>query len=336
MGEGLAIARVNGESAIRKGVEKRVKDPATRRFGFGCILATGVCSLLALILVGEIIFRTFYFELLKTREYPQIYRPDARVNYRYIPGKDARICVPSICKEFKINKNGFYGPPFELKKKQGVFRIAIADSSQTTGIWLDADENFAMKLQRLFDQEGYRVEVMNFSTDGKYRDVSNIRIVRDTVMRYSPDLVLLTTSMPLLHMNIRREVYKGYVLMYEGGEFAYPVEHILARVDSILEQRALIALYEASFIVRAACRYYMDRFPYTASEQLLRLFVRKKYDMRTTIRYTAYSVDESVQMLKTLRSSLNAHFADRERLFRSIVIGRFGDRERSGATPVSL
>lgn len=31
-----------------------------------------------------------------------------------------------------------------------------------------------------------------------------------------------------------------------------------------------------------------------------------------------------------------AHFADRERLFRSIVIGRFGDRERSGATPVSL
>jgi len=31
-----------------------------------------------------------------------------------------------------------------------------------------------------------------------------------------------------------------------------------------------------------------------------------------------------------------AHFADRERSFRSIVIGRFGDRERSGATPVSL
>ena len=33
---------------------------------------------------------------------------------------------------------------------------------------------------------------------------------------------------------------------------------------------------------------------------------------------------------------VDAHFADRERLFRSIVIGRFGDRERSGATPVSL
>ena len=33
---------------------------------------------------------------------------------------------------------------------------------------------------------------------------------------------------------------------------------------------------------------------------------------------------------------LAAHFADGERLFRSIVIGRFGDRERSGATPVSL
>jgi len=36
------------------------------------------------------------------------------------------------------------------------------------------------------------------------------------------------------------------------------------------------------------------------------------------------------------RRPLPAHFADGERLFRSIVIGRFGDRERSGATPVSL
>ena len=36
------------------------------------------------------------------------------------------------------------------------------------------------------------------------------------------------------------------------------------------------------------------------------------------------------------RHRVTAHFADGERLFRSIVIGRFGDRERSGATPVSL
>jgi hypothetical protein len=38
----------------------------------------------------------------------------------------------------------------------------------------------------------------------------------------------------------------------------------------------------------------------------------------------------------TTPSLVRAHFADGERLFRSIVIGRFGDRERSGATPVSL
>ena len=31
-----------------------------------------------------------------------------------------------------------------------------------------------------------------------------------------------------------------------------------------------------------------------------------------------------------------AHFGDGERSFRSIVNGRFGDRERSGATLVSL
>ena len=37
-----------------------------------------------------------------------------------------------------------------------------------------------------------------------------------------------------------------------------------------------------------------------------------------------------------VRHRAGAHFADGERLFRSIVIGRFGDRERSGATPVSL
>jgi hypothetical protein len=38
-------------------------------------------------------------------------------------------------------------------------------------------------------------------------------------------------------------------------------------------------------------------------------------------------------VLGTLRQ--DAHFADRERLFRSIVNAHSGDRERSGATLVS-
>jgi hypothetical protein len=48
------------------------------------------------------------------------------------------------------------------------------------------------------------------------------------------------------------------------------------------------------------------------------------------------SVETSPREALLTRALVIAHFADGERLFRSIVIGRFGDRERSGATPVSL
>jgi hypothetical protein len=53
-------------------------------------------------------------------------------------------------------------------------------------------------------------------------------------------------------------------------------------------------------------------------------------------RFLLDALQETQYRLGTLEERLGAHFADGERLFRSIVIGRFGDRERSGATPVSL
>ena len=77
-------------------------------------LAITVCTVFA----TEAFLRMMYWEQLKTRSYPLIYQLDPEVGYRYIPGIEGKICIPSICKTFSINKNGFYGPDFELEKAE--------------------------------------------------------------------------------------------------------------------------------------------------------------------------------------------------------------------------
>ena len=132
-----------------------------------------VLSIFLLVLLVEVVLRIAYHEQLKTRTYPQIYTPDSEIGYRYIPNRDASINMPSISKDFKTNNQGFYGPDFQDQKENGVFRIAVVGSSQATGIWLDGQESFSMKLQQLLREKGYPIEVINLSIDGRLRDLES-------------------------------------------------------------------------------------------------------------------------------------------------------------------
>ena len=71
------------------------------------LLRIGGVLVVILLFSGEVALRLIYYEQLKTRTYPLIYQPDERVGYRYVPGIEGKICIPSICKEFSINQTGF-------------------------------------------------------------------------------------------------------------------------------------------------------------------------------------------------------------------------------------
>jgi hypothetical protein len=254
------------------------------------------------VVVTEISLRMFYHEQLKLRSYPLIYQPDSLLGYTYIPNAEAEICIPGINKKFRINKNGYYGPSFE-KEKAGKFRIAIIGTSEACGIWLNSDSNFCYRLQQLLDARHFNTEVLNFSMDGKMRDVNNVNLINIDVIKYHPDLVLLTTDLPFIEGSFRRTIYKGYVLNYNGANSA-SLEWCKAKVDYIESYRVLKLLYKVSYIARAACRYYVyhaiGNYAFNA-----KAFIERKMQA-PDIRLLPYSLNRSLNILKKTQKSLDS------------------------------
>ncbi len=228
---------------------------------------------LVLWLLAEVALRIFYHEQLKLREYPQIYNPDHKIGYRYIPNRDATIDMPSISKDFRINNQGFYGPDFDTQKKEGVFRIAVVGSSQATGIWLDSEESFSMKLEKLLQDQGKPVEVINLSIDGRFRDEESIILAEELVPVFNPDLVLISTSMPFVRGDVFRDIYRGYVMIYSSRKFSK--SNCMRRIDYLERHTFLKTLYNISYCARAACRYYRYHYPGRYSENL-EIFIEKR------------------------------------------------------------
>jgi lysophospholipase L1-like esterase len=281
-------------------VVNKVKERKARVKRLPRVVLVGL--LVATVVAFEVFLRIAASDKLRIRAYPLIYAPDELLGYRYLPDTEGEICVPSICKTFRINKNGFYGPDFEWEKEEGVFRIAVFGSSVASGIWLDGEENFSMKLQKRFDSAGLKVEIINFAVDGSSRGEQRINRVRKWAAAYSPDLVLLRISLPINSNHSKRSVYKGYVASYSDdppGQLEYRKEII----DQLESQWLFPAAYNLSYIVRGVSRYYINHFE-GGSAEILRTFVEKVNDMDVTI--ATYSEDISIAALRALRAELAA------------------------------
>ena len=255
-----------------------------------------------LFIASEIFFRCFYTEQLRTRSYPLVYQPDEWVGYRYIPNVEGRICIPSICKNFKINNQGFYGYDFDVKKEDSTFRIVVIGASNATGIWMEGDTSYSMKLQELFRNQGYNVEVINFAIDGRFRDVYKVRMAQSEVIKYEPDLVLLDTQMPFIYGAFRRDIYNGYVMIY-NGESSYSKKWCMDKIDYINDHPFLSNIYTISYSIRAICRYYSNNYQSNYAA-ILKFYIEKRIQS-PDIQFLPYSVKRSIEMLQSLQDSLN-------------------------------
>lgn len=213
---------------------------------------------LAAVLAGELLLRVFYYEQLKIQTRPIIYQRDGRLGYRYRPGAESTIDVPSISKDVRINANGYYGRPFVRAKRPGCFRIAVVGASVATGLWLQGDRSFSIWLQDELDSRGWNVEVLNFSIDGTQRDIPMLRQVEGEVLQHSVDLVLLFMAVPISVDFYARETYQGYV--YSPGHTGMTARAAMeerARMRKLIDQvrnSSFTMLYDASFLVRAFLR----------------------------------------------------------------------------------
>lgn len=258
-------------------------------------------SLFVLFILSEIFCRIVYAEKLKTRIYPLIYTPDSVLGYRYIPNIAGEISIPGIHKKFSINANGFYGPSFDTVKKSGQYRIAIVGSSEASGIWLNGTDNFSINLQHMLNNKNINAEVINFSMDGNLRDLTNTKLIKEIVIPYKPDLVLLNTNIPFIECNFRRDIYKGYNMIYSGDD-EQTKRWCKAKIDYIEDNKIPIFLYNKLYIARLICRYYMNHNKNNNAFNL-QVFVNKRIQA-PRMQFIPYSVKATLEILKNLQADL--------------------------------
>lgn len=265
-------------------------------------LLIAAALLLVAVVAAEIFFRLKFEAVLRIHVYPQIYVPDENLGYRYRPHAEGEIRIPGINRRFRINNRGFHARDFSDVKEPGTYRIAFIGTSNTTGIWMDGQgKNFTELLEEMLRAAGHQVEVMNFGIDGRFRAVHELRIVETDVAAYNPDLVLMDVELPFIYGSFRRDVYKGYVMIY-NSETELSRKWCEAQIDSVTRRRFWIALYRASYIVRAAARYYTNKSNSPRASNV-RVFVENRIQSPDIV-LLPYSLKRSVEALQLARYRL--------------------------------
>lgn len=223
----------------------------------------------------EVTLRIFLPEVLAIRSYPLVYQADHDIGYRYRPGSAGRLRIPGIDRRFVINEQGFLGPCVKAIRDPSSVRIAVIDSSDGTGIWMEGTEDYCRKLERMLIRNGQRAEVLNLCIDGQARDLWNIRIAYKDAARFDVQVVLLRVNFPLeQNRGIARSSYRGYLIHYNPAESG---SRWLAEreVDQIEDKWIFKTAYSLSFCVRAASRQWMNHVPGSTS-RLIETYIRKR------------------------------------------------------------
>lgn len=259
-----------------------------------------IASIIFLVLIViEVFFRLFLHEQLKTRSYPLVFRPDSLVGYTLIPNKTARICIPSIEKEFTLNSQGFYGPDFTEKKPSKKIRVMFVGNSYTEGISLNAVESYPMILQKIFDKNNMsHVEVINCSIGGQDMTLKMCKMVEYYLLKYEPDYIMLNISFPLMNNNMARDNYRDYVISYASGSERSRTE-AMRSVDRLYDNYKFLSfLYNSSYIVRGLAKKYSENYSGPLSTDI-GAYIKKMNSCPDLISYKL-SYQSSITYLKDL------------------------------------
>jgi lysophospholipase L1-like esterase len=165
--------------------DHRTTDSRGRLSGILLNLALGAGSLLAALLICELLLRAFGIG------YSVYVWTDPVTGVAHIPG------VRSLSKDddgrtmIEINSDGLRGPEAAPKAPPGTYRIALLGDSFIEGFSVSYPKTVGEVLERrLAGLRGTPVEVLNFGVGG-YGTTQELLTLQHKVWRYSPDLVLL-------------------------------------------------------------------------------------------------------------------------------------------------
>ena len=253
-------------------------------------------TLSLLFVVVEIYFSIKFREELKDQFSPLIYMPDTVTGYRYIPNSEDEISKPGIGrKKVKINSLGFFSPEFTAHKKTGTYRIIIVGASAASGIWMNGKENFSVKLQRLFNNSNKKnIEVINCTLDGQGLGEGLLATIKEKLVNFEPDLILMELPIPVSTGSMYRESYKGYLLQYYTDSTRTLGKQAIDEVES---KWFFNFCYDHFYTVRAWCRNYIQENKSTRQSMLMSTY-RDKISRTEMIDLSYYNFNRSVQLMK--------------------------------------
>jgi len=260
----------------------------------------------AAVIAAELFLRIFYYEPLKIRVKEGSFVNDSILGYVDKPFTTGKFITPSLSKTITINSHGFDSRDFAARKQQGFYRIAVIGSSNENAAFV-THKPYADLLNDLFVQHSDRVEVINCSIGGNGRDYSRVMLAERIKKKFDVDFVMLNVNAPLSHVQNMREEYKDYIIDYEKDN-PKSRQYCLDVVDEIERLWFLQFLYESSYIVRAACKKYIDSQSslYThdrRSELLLRTYVSRRLSAKDQPNFI-FSLEQSVNVLQNLGKNL--------------------------------
>ena len=154
-----------------------------------------------MILLIEIFLRIFYPQNLN------ITRLDADKVYEYKPGIKSILRRQEFYTHVTINSEGWRDEVYSIEKPKNTKRIAIAGDSFVFGFGVEENETFAKILERKLNENSkINYEVMNFG-ESAYGTEQEYFVIKDDVLKYSPDLIILAFSPNDLKENVKFNLF---------------------------------------------------------------------------------------------------------------------------------
>lgn len=114
----------------------------------------------------------------------------------------------------KLNRHGFNDKDHPLRKTAGTIRIAVLGDSFIWGVGVEEQVIWTRKLERLLNQNGRKVEILNFGKPG-WSTLDQYRFLKTDGSHYGFDLLLVNfvVNDPVMDgSNIKRFIYTGGII----------------------------------------------------------------------------------------------------------------------------
>jgi acetyltransferase-like isoleucine patch superfamily enzyme len=269
-----------------------MKKLSVRRKGF---YITAILLLIGLVSL-EIFFRNRYGTVYMQKP---VFQYDDTIGFKYRANYDL---VTKTGRKIHINKYGFFGPDWNINKKEGTYRIAVVGACRVSGVTHIEDTNyykFPALAENILIKKGYNVEILNFGIDGMSNSYNQYLSVDNEVRKFKPDLILYEfNEMPLIRKQMARDNYFDYQLEYVLGSPSSKSEAI-NWADKIHRYRFFEKVFDNCYLIKALCRNYVYRFHNNLSFYF-DCIDKKKVRLYEGDVNTNFTIEESVQMLHEL------------------------------------